>query len=186
MCWKKCHPLQCYIISFTFFTKSSILIGFLIKLTSENKGEDVRNLLPNSSVYPSPNAVKKQILTLLSIFLISSYSSKPFILGIFISRNRRSYFLPALKIESANRGSVNVSTSNPPSSKPIVKIEALSGSSSTTKIFLLFSSLIFDYLSSFLRRAADCLSSSSLLSAKVKVNVAPFPSRLFSAHIFPP
>ena len=128
-----------YIASFTVFIKSSILIGFLIKLILENKEDG--NLLSNSSVYPSPNAVKKLALTLLSIFLAASYSSKPFILGIFISRIRRSYFLLALNVESASKGSVNVTTSNPPSSKLIVKTEALSGSSSTTKIFLFFSLL---------------------------------------------
>src|ERR687891_498163 len=115
--------------------------------------EDDGNIFLNSSVYPSPYAVNKQTLTLLSIFFICSYNSKPFISGILISRIRRSYFLLLLssKEDSANRGSINVSTSNPPSSKPIVNIEALSGSSSTTKIFLFFSLLIFGYLSFFLK-----------------------------------
>lgn len=79
----------------------------------------------------------------ISLERICSYNSKPFISGILISRIRRSYLFPPLKEERAIKGSVNLSTSNPLSCKPKVKIEALSNSSSTTKILFSLSLFIF-------------------------------------------
>jgi hypothetical protein len=45
--------------------------------------------------------------------------------------------VPALKLDNASCGSVNASTLNPLSSKPILRISIMSGSSSTNRMRLL-------------------------------------------------
>src|ERR687885_2226618 len=86
-------------------------------------------------------AVIKQTLALLSIFLIFSYNSNPFILGIRMSIIKRSYVIPGwlLYFEITSTGSLNVSTeANLFSSKIFFKEKVISGSSSITKIFSIF------------------------------------------------
>src|SRR5919199_308569 len=86
-------------------------------------------------------ALIKQTLALLSIFLIFSYNSNPFILGIRMSIIKRSYIVSGclLYIEITSAGSLNVSTeANLFSSKTCFKEKVISGSSSITKIFSIF------------------------------------------------
>ena len=93
------------------------------------------NRFLNSSKYSS-KAVIKHTLTLTSISLILSYNSKPFIRGILISSNNRSY-TPALWADNDFMGSLNISTINPAHSRPILKHHAMSSSSSTIRIHYL-------------------------------------------------
>src|ERR671938_1038314 len=82
----------------------------------------------------------KQTLALLSIFLIFSYNSNPFILGIRMSIIKRSYIVPGwlLYFEITSAGSLNVSTeANPFVSKTNLIENVISGSSSTTRILLI-------------------------------------------------
>src|ERR687887_164756 len=77
----------------------------------------------------------KHASILLSISFIFLYNSNPFILGILISNNARPYEF-GLKLDNASKGSLYVSTSNPLICKIMSKLEVISGSSSTIKIFL--------------------------------------------------
>src|ERR671931_1515453 len=77
----------------------------------------------------------KHASTFLSISFIFLYNSNPFILGILISNNARPY-IPGLKLDNADKGSLYVSTSNPFISKIMSKLEVISGSSSTMRILL--------------------------------------------------
>jgi hypothetical protein len=70
--------------------------------------------------------------------------TKPFILGIRMSRTAKSYTL-ALNLDNANTGSVNVLTSNDPiSSRISLKVITMSFSSSTTRIlfFAIFDQVV--------------------------------------------
>lgn len=124
-----------FILSFIFLTRSLMDNGFWINKSLLKVWFSTRK----SSQYFSA-AVMKHILTSGSIFLNCSYSSKPSIFGIAISSNKRSYLF-GLKLFNANKGSLNVSISNPARFRDILISEVMSGSSSTNKIFLF---LLFD------------------------------------------
>src|ERR1051326_948083 len=77
----------------------------------------------------------KHTWILLSISFIFLYNSNPFIFGILISINARPY-RSGLKLDNANKGSLYELTSNPFICKIMSKVEVISGSSSTIRIFL--------------------------------------------------
>ncbi len=126
------NGLQCCYpnLAFTLETKSSTNTGFFMMGDAFSFNEGTTAF--KSSIGIS-NADIKEILTLSSSFLISLYNSNQFIFGIFISISAILYN-PFLKDDSARSGSLKESTTNPLSSKTMLKHQVISGSSSTSRI----------------------------------------------------
>jgi hypothetical protein len=104
--------------------------------------------------------------------------------GILMSRSNRSY-IPWLKHDSATSGLLNASTSNPLSSKPILKAKEISISLSTSSIllFLFWLLIIFlrcqpSYLSLLLFIAADWETKCKCSSFIILIILGPNPSTM--------